>query len=204
MLYRKVGVVFFVLVLILGLTGCSESIENRQKKVGDAVESILSSFDVTYQMDINSNEQNNYVTEKGRKTYYYFNVYIDIDAAASNEEIFNIIKAVDAASVSCTSIYRFYKFNGESYYIQDEHILICGHNYDVAYTPIAQKCGEGLSYSEEQAICNWIESKYNLYDLYNGEYAGDKYSTEIFELASQVFNVPVADLETIWMNRYIG
>ncbi len=204
MLYRKVGVVFFVLVLILGLTGCSKSIEDRQKKVENAVESILSSFDVTYEMEIYSNEQNNYVTEKGRKTYYYFNVYIDIDAAASNEEIFNIIKAVDTASVSYTSIYRFYKFNGEFYYIQDEHILICGHNYDVAYTPIAQKCGEGLSYSEEQAICNWIESKYNLYDLYDGKYAGDKYSTEIFELASHVFNVPVADLEIIWMNRYMG
>lgn len=202
MSYQKLGLLFLIFVLIVGLTGCSESIEDRQEKVQDAIENALSSFDVTYELDIKSNELNNYVTDEGKKTNYYFNVYIDSNATVSNEEIFNIIKAVDAVNVNYTSIYRFYDFNGESYYIQDECILICGNNYDVAYTPIAQKYGEELSYSEKKAISNWIESKYKLYDLYDGEYTGDKYSDELFELAAQTFNVPIEDLKIIWMDAY--
>ena len=92
MSYQKLGLLFLIFVLIVGLTGCSESIEDRQEKVQDAIENALSSFDVTYELDIKSNELNNYVTDEGKKTNYYFNVYIDSNATVSNEEIFNIIK----------------------------------------------------------------------------------------------------------------
>lgn len=201
-LYGKASLLLFALILLAGLTGCSESIESRQERVQRAVESALSAFDIPYELNIKSNEQNNYTTDKGGKTYYYFNVYIESNASLSSEEIFNIITAVDAVTVSHTSIYRFYTFAGDSYYIQDECILICGHDYDVAYTPIAQKQAEELTYSEKQAICNWLEDKYELYDLYDGKYSGDKYSDTLFEFAAQVFNMPVAELEIIWVNRY--
>lgn len=202
---RKMFSIMLVFILLACFSGCTDMLESRIEKVNDTIGSVLADYNVAFEVETRSNKQNETTTKRGKKTYYYFNSYIEIkDETLTNEEIFDLIEAVENINISYTSVYRFYTINGDPYYISDGCILIKGYDHEIAYTPIAQKQVEELTYSEKQAICNWIESQYTLYDIYSGGYSGDKYSDEIFDLASQVFNISVEDLDIIWMKRYSG
>ena len=150
---KIICLVLFACVLLVTLTSCSETVEERQEKVNEIFEEALNALDVDNTLEIKSNALNDYVTDRGKKTNYTFNVNIAInDESLTGKDIFGIIETIDGVKVSYTTIYRSYSFNDDSYYIEDECILIQGYNHDIAYTPIAEKQGVDLTTAEKDAI----------------------------------------------------
>lgn len=59
-----------------------------------------------------------------------------------------------------------------------------------------------LTNSEKKAICEYIQSRYDYYDLLNGGYAGDKYSDTIMQEAADKYGIIAEQAFIIWCNMY--
>ena len=60
----------------------------------------------------------------------------------------------------------------------------------------------GLTNSDKKAICSFIQSRYDYYDILNGGYAGDKYSDIIMEEAAEKYDITADEAFDIWLNMY--
>ena len=54
--------------------------------------------------------------------------------------------------------------------------------------------------NKNKKIINWINQQYQLYDIIDRCYTGDRYTKQIFKTASQKFNLTEQELINIYTN----
>lgn len=59
-----------------------------------------------------------------------------------------------------------------------------------------------LTRTQKLTIINWIEDRYDYYDKMEGRYAGDKYTTTIFNEAAKKYNKTYQEIDDIWWQSY--
>ena len=200
--------------LFVFLSGCT-----NYSKIDVSTENLVGIWMEKYP-DLNSERIGYYyLADNGKMCWFASREFPQIDDFTEQYEISDCYKITSYDNVSKKL---------EGYFIEEGFMNKCFfeiiNEKDISYLNIKDIASENTSYVkidsessiysiynsmyislskiQKLTVIDWIEKRYEYYDTIDGEYSGDKYTKEIFNEASELFNKTYDEIDAIWAESY--